>query len=107
MKNYKKIVRPCVSFVLVTAMALPLAACHRTDNPNGPVDPPSPPPTISIGETETTVLALGDAPIQLTVSVENSDSSEVVWESSNPRYLKVTSDGLVSVIEEQIGRAHV
>ncbi len=100
MKNYKKIVRPCVSFALVAAMALPLAACHRTDTPNGPVDPPPPPPTISIGDTETTVLALGDAPIQLTVSVENSDSSEVVWESSNPRYLKVTNDGLVSVIEE-------
>lgn len=98
MKKFKSIIKPCVSFALVTAMALPLAACHG-NNSGEVVEPPKPDPIITIGASAT-VIALGDAPIQLTATVENSNDTEIIWESENPKYLKVTSDGLVSVLEE-------
>lgn len=98
MKKFKDILKPCVSFALVTAMALPLAACNRSNDP-GNVTPPAPDPVITIDES-VTVIAMGDAPIKLTANVENSDDTEIIWESDNPEYLKVTTDGTVSVIKE-------
>ena len=99
MKKTAKLFRLCLSLVLAVVLVLPAIACHRADE-----DDPNP-PTIELTIDECiTAIALGDDPIQLTVTVtkdgEKIEGEEVSWTTSDPALLKVTDGGLVSAMAE-------
>ena len=98
-----KVVKKKTRKVLAAAMAILLGLLATgCDNGNGPgtVDPL---PVVSIETLQDNVLSGPGSTIRLTATVENAQSSDIMWTSSDPTYVKVDSSGVVSVVKQPDG----
>ena len=96
MKKLNRFFGLFISFALAFVMALGAVACDRRPDP-GEIDVPDPIVVTITGGADT--IALGET-MTLTATVTGTDNQSVTWEVSDPVTLRITDEGVVSVLSE-------